>query len=51
MMQSDATVVSLVAFFFFKKIAIIIAILGEKILYWQLSKVHSKVHTFWYVQL
>ena len=37
-MQSDTTVVS-VAEVFFKKAVIIIAILGQKKLHWQLSKV------------
>ena len=37
-MQSDTTVVSTAAAFF-KKAAIIIAIHGQKTLYWQLSKV------------
>ena len=37
-MQSDTTVVSLVAVFF-KKAAIIIATHGQKTLHWQLSKV------------
>ena len=37
-MQSDTTVVSITAVFF-KKAAIIIAIPGQKTLYWQLNKV------------
>ena len=37
-MQLDTTVVSIVAVFF-KKAAIIIAILGQKALHWQLGKV------------
>ena len=37
-MQSDTTVASIAAVFF-KKTAVIVAILGQKALHWQLSRV------------
>ena len=38
-MQPDTTIVSIAAVFFLKKTQLLLAILGQKTLHWQLNKV------------